>query len=84
MSKNHEQVPFFKKKNFRLAMKLVCGISFAFHSKSLALWIKGSFPFLFFSLLIVGCHASSLVLGSEVVLLVFFNIPNNYKYETMT
>jgi hypothetical protein len=30
-------------------MKLVCGISFAFDSKSLALWFKGSFSFLFSS-----------------------------------
>jgi len=66
------------------AMKLVCGISFAFHSRSLALWIKGSFPFLSFSLLIAGSHVCSLVLGSEVVLLVFFNILNGYNYETMT
>jgi len=77
------------------AMKLICGISFAFDSKSLALWIEGSFPFLSFSFSflfffsfcflfsLLAAHASSLVLGSEVIILVFFNILNNYKSEMM-
>ena len=51
----------------------------------LEVWPFGSkVPFLSFSLLIAGSHACSLVLGSEVVLLVFFNILNGYNYETMT
>ena len=42
--------------------------------------------FLSFSLLfsLLVAHASSLVLGSEVVILVFFTILNDYKYEKTT
>ena len=65
-------------------MKLVCGVSSPFHSKG---WPFGSkVPFLFSSLLfsLLVAHASSLVLGSEVVILVFFTILNDYKYEKTT
>jgi hypothetical protein len=51
----------------------------------LKVWPFGSkVHFLFFSLLIAGCHASSLVLRSEVAILVFFNILNDHIYDTIT